>query len=225
MKSTNPLKALICGFVLIPTFSSMAALSFLGATAVWNADSASTADTIGGNPAWNVYLRDSAGTYVNGGDGDDTRFSVDLTEGTHTFDLVLHHQSWVDGSVASPGLSLNLFFDDRATPGISAKLAGGNFGAIAALTAADLATVPNDLDGSSVAPAGSLSYQGSDLKVSLTNLAFSTGPDDVDAFKSFPTGKELDSIVSVTLTVVPEPSTGILALSGLLFFVSRRRRQ
>ena len=210
--------------VIVLAVPAEAALNLVGATALWNADTSSTADTIGGNPAWNLYLRDSTGTYINGGDGDDTRFSLDLTEGTHTFDFVLHHQSWVDDTVASPGLALNLFFNDRSTPGISAKLAGGNFGSVSALSAADIATVPNDSDGSAVAPANSLSYQGSDLKVTLTNMTFAVGPDDVDAFKVFPTGKEMDTIVSVTLAVVPEPSTGILALGGLAFFALRRRR-
>jgi hypothetical protein len=208
--------------------TSQAAINFVGVTIPWKSDSDSTADSIGGNADWNVYIRPEGGSFLNDGDGDATRFSVPLDVGTHTFEIFVQHQSWVDDSPPSPGSYINLFFGNRTTPDISAQLAGGNFGALAPLTAADIALVANDEDGSLVSPAGQLLHVSvaDGLMVELVGLEMEIIDDTVSAYSAFPSGFEQDSLFRITLAVaIPEPSTGLLlglGLGGLVFL--RRRR-
>ncbi len=181
-------------------------------------------DTVGGNLGWNAYVRPTGGSFVNGGDGANTRFSLELTPGSHSFEVVLQHPSWADNSVANPGSYLNLFFNgDRANPGISAKLAGGNTGDLQALTSGDLALVVNDAGGMA-APAGTLMYADAENTVTLSAYSMSVVSDQVQAFESFP-GDGMDSMLAFTLdvAVIPEPSTSLLALLGLTVFFRRRR--
>ncbi len=208
--------------------TGQAAINFVGVTIPWKADSDSTADTIGGNTEWNAYIRPEGGAFLNDGNAAGTRFSVPLEVGIHTFEIFVQHQSWVDDSPPEPGSYINLFFGGRTNPGISAQLAGGNFGALAPLTAADIALVANDQDGSLVAPAGSLRHISfaDGLQVDLIGLEMSIVGDTVSGFTAFPSGSEQDSMFRITLQVaIPEPSTALLSalgLTGLLLF--RRRR-
>lgn len=182
-------------------------------------------DTVGGNNGWNAYLRPVGGSFVNSGDGAGLRFDLSLEAGSYSYEVLLQHGSWADNSPNSPGSYLNLFFDgDRANPGISAKLAGGNTGAVAALTTADIDQVRNDLNGL-VAPAGSLEYDNGQFSVTLTDMSLVTVGDTVGAFSDLPSGNGEDSLLSFTLNVeaIPEPSTSLLALLGLGFLFRRRR--
>ncbi len=207
--------------------SGEAAINFVGVTIPWKADSDSTADTIGGNTEWNAYIRPEGGAFLNDGNAAGTRFSVPLEVGIHTFEIFVQHQSWVDDSPPEPGSYINLFFGGRTNPGISAQLAGGNFGALAPLTAADIALVANDQDGSLVAPAGSLRHISfaDGLQVDLIGLEMSIVGDTVSGFTAFPSGSEQDSMFRITLQVaIPEPGSTALALFGLTAFLWRRRR-
>lgn len=221
----RPLFLLLSGALCLAGLqSATAATSFVGISVPWiqgqTGDLAgqTDADTVGGNTGWNAYVRPIGGSFLNSGDGAGTRFSFDLTPGSHTFEVLLQSPSWADNSPANPGSYLNLFFnDDRANPGISAKLAGGNVGDLQALSADDIALTLNDAGGMS-APSGSLTSG----EATLVEFSMTTIDDTVQAFDNFP-GKGSDSMLVFTLNVIPEPSSTMLALLGLTVFFRRRR--
>lgn len=227
----SPLTLLLSGAICLAALQSASAVTNLvGVSVPWiegqtgALPTQTDGDTVGGNTGWNAYIRTVGGSFVNSGDGPSTRFSIDLTPGTYNFEVVLQHGSWADNSPNNPGSHLNLFFNDnRVDPGISAKLSGGNTGDLQALSAGDLALVVNDAGGMS-APAGSLVYADNENIVTLTEFSMSVIGDEVQAFEGLPGGGE-DSALSFTLDVqvIPEPSTSLLALLGLGFFLRRRR--
>ena len=225
----RPILLLLSGALcLAGVQSASAATSFVGVSVPWIQGQTGTlagqtdADTVGGNAGWNAYVRPVGGSFLNSGNGASTRFSIDLEPGLHTFEILLQSPTWADNSPDNPGSYLNLYFDgDRANPGISARLAGGNTGDLLPLTAGDLpmGVALNDAGGMS-APSGSLSSG----EVTLTSLEFlydGVG-DQVRAFDNFP-GDGADSMLVFTLDVIPEPSSSLLALLGLGLFFRRRR--
>ena len=113
-----------------------AAVSLSGASLVWieddNTDPSSYADTLGGNPRWNVYVRPAGGSFVNSGNGLSTSVDIPLDPGTYDFELWVHHESWGDSAVTNPGSYVNLFIGDRSGPAISARLSGGTSGLLGA---------------------------------------------------------------------------------------------
>ena len=221
----RPLYLLLSGALCLAGLqSASAATSFVGVTVPWIQGQSGAlagqtdADTVGGNANWNAYVRPVGGSFLNSGNGANTRFSLDLDVGSHTFEVLLQSPSWADNSPDNPGSYLNLYFDgDRANAGISAKLAGGNTGDLQALSSADLAMTLNDAGGMS-APAGTLSTAA----VTLSALSMEVVGDSVRAFDNFP-GDDVDSMIVFTLDVVPEPSSSLLALLGLGLFFRRRR--
>lgn len=231
MKSTlNLLSASAVGAVaLVAAAPVEGAVSLTGASIVWAEDSttnpSSFADTLGGNGAWNLYVRPVGGSFVNAGDGASTSINIPLSLGVNDLEIWVHHESWGDNTVANPGSYLNLFLGDRSGPAISARLSGGNTGSLAPLTTNQVALVPNVSDGSLVAPAGQISFVApSGESVTLTSMSIGTGPDTVSAFNSNPTGVNQDTVFTVSVTVVPEPSTGLLGLLGASMLLFRRRR-
>ncbi|MEM7383462.1 MAG: hypothetical protein AAF514_00830 [Verrucomicrobiota bacterium] len=228
IKSFLALFGAMAAFQVTP---ALASISFVGVTVPWvqGADNdirTGTADTIGGNSQWNAYLRPTGGSLINSGDSANLRFAETLDDGTHNYQILLNHQSWVDNSPNNPGSYLNLFFEgDLSNPGISAKLAGGNAGALEPLTISDTALVHNDADGSMVAPAGSLSFVSGLTQVTLTDMSFEVIDDTISGFKEFPTGQEQDSLINITLEVVtiPEPSSALLILLGTPLLLRRKR--
>jgi len=221
----RPLYLLLSGALCMAGVqSASAATSFVGVSVPWiqgqtgNLPTQTDADTVGGNANWNAFVRPIGGSFLNSGNGASTRFSTELTAGSHTFEILLQSPTWADNSPDNPGSYLNLYFDgDRANPGISAKLAGGNTGDLQALSTADIALTINDADGMS-APAGTLSTG----LVTLTDFSMSVIGDDVRAYDNFP-GDGNDSMIVFTLDVIPEPSSSLLALLGLGLFFRRRR--
>ena len=222
----RPLLLLLSGALSLAGVQSASAATSLGGISVpWIQGQTGTlsgqtdADTVGGNAGWNAYVRPIGGSFLNSGNGASTRFSYELTPGSHTFEVLLQSPSWADNSPANPGSYLNLYFDDdRVNPGISAKLAGGNTGDLLALNAGDLALTLNDAGGMS-APSGSLEVG----LVTLSALSMSVVGDQVRAFDSFP-GDGVDSMVVFTVDVaIPEPSSSLLSLLGLGLFFRRRR--
>lgn len=207
-----------------------AAVSLTGASLVWAEDSttnpSSYADTLGGNGAWNVYVRAAgSSTFVNAGDSAGTAIDIPLAPGPNELEIWVHHESWGDNTVTNPGSYLNLFLGDRSGPAISARLSAGNTGSLAPLTTDQVALVPNVSDGGLVPPSGSLSYTaGSGEIVTLKSMAFSTEADTVSAFNNNPTGVHQDTLIRVNVDVVPEPSTGLLGLLGASLLLFRRRR-
>jgi len=234
MKSTFlTIFATAIGLLAIQAGTAHAAVTVTGATLVWAADSSSDpnsyADTIGGNARWNIYVRPAgASDFLNSDDGASTRFEASLSLGDEaTWEFFVNSASWGDNSVSNPGSYLNLFVGDRSGPAISARLTGGNTTVIAPLTTAQIDLVPNDADGALVAPAGTLAYQSGGERLVVTGMKFETVGDTVSSFKDLPDPSGVgapDTMITVNLEVVPEPSTGLLALLGasLLFF--RRRR-
>jgi hypothetical protein len=228
----SPLSLFATGaLLLLAVQSATAAVNFVGVSVPWiegqsgDLPRRTDADTVGGNPGWNAYLRPTGGSFVNSGNGASTRFSLELQPGDNNFEAVLQTSSWVDGSPNSPGSYLNVFLDDRANPAISAQLAGGNSGDLAALSVGDVpgGVVVNDAGGLA-APAGSLSWSNGEEIVSLTSMSFGVIGDSVGAFSEFPSGLGDDSLISFTLNVVPEPSSTLLLLLGGSFAFARRRR-
>jgi hypothetical protein len=227
----RPLTLLLSGVFSLAAFhSAPAATNLVGVSVPWiEGQSGALAtqtdgDTVPGNTGWNSYIRATGGSFVNGGDGPPTRFSLGLTPGIYNFEVVLQHTSWVDDSPNNPGSYLNLFFnDDRVNPGISAKLSGGNTGDLQALTTSDLALVVNDDKGMS-APAGSLVFSDNEHIVTMTDFSMSLIGDEVKAFEAFP-GEGADSQLnfSLNVSVIPEPSVSLLALLGAGLFFRRRR--
>lgn len=231
MKSTPKLLSAAAATTIACAFAAMsqAAVSLTGASIVWAEDSttnpSSFADTLGGNGAWNLYVRPAGGAFVNSGDGASTAIDIPLAPGTYDFEIWVHHQSWGDNTVDNPGSYLNLFVGDRSGPVISARLSAGNTGSLAPLTSAQVAAVPNVLDSSLVAPAGTLSWSGVGKEsVTLNSMSISVGPDTVSAFNANPTGSNMDTVIAVSLTVIPEPSIGLLTLLGGALLAFRRRR-
>jgi hypothetical protein len=237
MKSTFlTIFAATIGLLVIQAGTANAAISISGATLVWAADPSddpnSFADTIGGNARWNIYVRPEGATdFLNSDDGASTRFEAPaLSLGdTATWEFFVNTASWGDNTVNNPGSYLNLFVGDRSGPAISVRLTGGNVTAVAPLTSSLLALIPNDADGALVAPAGRLSYDSGLDRLTVTGLKFETVDDTVSSFKDLPDlqgAGSPDTKITVNLEVVlvPEPSTGFLAILGasLLFF--RRRR-
>jgi hypothetical protein len=233
MKSTLKLLSAtaISALALGAAGNADAAVSLTGASLVWAEDSttnpSSYADTLGGNGAWNVYVRPVGGTFANSGNGASTAIDIPLSPGVNEFEIWVHHESWGDNTVTNPGSYLNLFMGDRSGPGISARLSGGNFGNLTALTTSQVALVPNVSDGALVAPARQLSFTApSGDIVTLTSMAISTAPDTVSAFNSNPTGVHQDTLINISVSVdaIPEPSTGLLSLLGATLLLFRRRR-
>jgi MYXO-CTERM domain-containing protein len=233
MKSTlKTLSAATLGALALSSAGTAgAAVSLTGASLVWAEDSttnpSSFADTLGGNGAWNIYVRPVGGAFVNSGDGASTAIDIPLSAGVNEFELWVHHESWGDNTVTNPGSYLNLFLGDRSGPAISARLSGGNFGNLAPLTTDQVALVPNVSDGALVAPASQLSFTApSGDIVTLNSMSISTAADTVSAFNGNPTGVSQDTVfaVSVSVTPVPEPSTGLLGLLGASLLLFRRRR-
>jgi hypothetical protein len=236
MKSTFlTIFAATIGLLVIQAGTGNAAVTVTGATLVWAADPSndpnSYADTIGGNDRWNIYVRPEGATdFLNTDDGASTRFEASLSLGeTATWEFFVNTASWGDNTVNNPGSYLNLFVGDRSGPAISVRLTGGNTTAVAPLTSSLLALVPNDADGALVAPAGSLLYNaGGGEALQVTGLKFESVEDTVSSFKDLPdsagVGAPDTKITLNVAVVVPEPSTGFLAILGasLLFF--RRRR-
>lgn len=230
MKIRGPKSLLLAGAsLLVAATSASAVVNLVGITVPWIQGAPtgrnSNGDTIGGNSEWNVYLRPVGGAFLNSGNGSSTRINFALEVGkTYNFEAVLHDTSWVDNSPPKPGSYLNLYFNGNlGNPGISGKLAGGNTGALSALTAADIPNIKNDLDGSLVAPAGSLSFLSGSERVTLSSLTMLSGAEAVGAFDNLPVGSG-DSILRFTLGVVPEPSSSLLALIGMGLAFFRRRR-
>jgi hypothetical protein len=87
--------------------------------------------------------------------------------------------------------------------------------------------VPNAIDGSLVAPAGRLSFNTGDEIVSISAISMSVVDDTVSAYKEFPSGSEQDSVIrfTVSTSVIPEPSTGLLSLLGGSLLLFRRKRR
>ena len=230
MKSTlHLLSAAVLGvFTLGVAGKSEAAVTLSGASIVWAADSttnpSSFADTLGGNGTWNLYVRPAGGSFVNSGDDSATAVSLDLAPGNHDLEIWVHHESWGDNAVVNPGSYLNLFVGDRSEPAISARLSAGNDGTLAPLTTSQVAQVPNVSDGSLVAPAGTLHWESGPESVTLNTMRISVADDTVSAFSAVPTEVHKDTVIAVNLTVVPEPSTGLLALLGASVLAFRRRR-
>jgi hypothetical protein len=225
--------AVTAAFIAMQAAPAFSAITITGASLVWaedsNTDPSSFADTIGGNDRWNLYVRPAgASDFLNTDNGATTRFEASLNLGdTATWEIFVNSSSWGDNTVANPGSYLNLFVGDRSGPAISARLTAGNSGALAPLTSSTLALVPNDADGSLVAPAGSLSYLSGSERLQVTGLSFSVVPDTVSSFKDLPDGSGAgapDTMIRVDLVVVPEPSTGLLMLLGAASLFLRRRR-
>ena len=230
LRTTLAAAAGVLALQAVPAYS---AITVTGATLVWAQDSttdpSSYADTIGGNDRWNLYVRPAGATdFLNIDDGAETRFEASLNLGdTATWEFFVNTTSWGDNTVANPGSYLNLFVGDRSGPAISAQLTGGNTGDVAPLTASTVALVPNDADGSLVAPAGTLSYSNGAERLVVTGMSFASVGDTVSSFKDLPDLAGVaspDTLISVDLEVVPEPSTGILMLLGLSGWLFRRRR-
>ena len=99
---------------------------------------------------------------------------------------------------------------------------------VAPLTSAQVAQVPNDADGSLVAPAGRIHFDQAGERLVITGMKFETVGDTVSAFKDLPDVQGVgapDTKITVDLAVVvPEPSTGLLALLGGSLLLFRRRR-
>ncbi len=213
------------------THTASAVVNFVGISVPWIEGQTGVSprrtdgDTVGGNSGWNAYVRLSGGSFLNSGDGASTRFSMELTPGTHNFEVLLQSTSWADNNVANPGSYVNLFFEQRNSPGISAKLAGGNTGALEALDPSDISQVINDAGGLAP-PAGDLTFRsGLDvITLSALEMTYIGVGDQVQVDDAFPGGGD-DSMISFTLdvTVIPEPSTSLLMLLGL-GLVARRRR-
>lgn len=233
MKSTLKLLSAtaLSAIALSAAGNADAAVSLTGASLVWAEDSttnpSSFADTLGGNGAWNVYVRPVGGAFANSGDGASTAIDIPLSPGVNELEIWVHHESWGDNTVTNPGSYLNLFLGDRSGPGISARLSGGNSGNLTPLTTDQVALVPNVSDGALVAPASQLSFTAAsgDI-VTLTSMSISTAPDTVSAFNSNPTGVHQDTLINVSVNVnpIPEPSTGLLGLLGASLLLFRRRR-
>ena len=230
----SPLSLLATGaMLLLAVQSATAAVNFVGVSVPWiegqtgDLPRRTDGDTVGGNTGWNAFLRPTGGSFVNSGNGAGTRFSLALQPGANNFEVVLQTSSWVDSSPNSPGSYLNVFLSDRANPAISAQLAGGNSGDLAALSAGDVpgGVVINDAGGLA-APSGSLVWDNGVDQVTLTSMSFGVIGDTVGAFSEFPSGFGEDSVISFTLDVapVPEPSSTLLLLLGGCFAFARRRR-
>lgn len=228
----RPLSFLLSGALCLAVLpSASAATNLVGVSVPWiegqtgELPTQTDGDTVPGNTGWNAYIRPIGGSFVNSGDSDSTRFSLELTPGTYNYEVVLQHPSWADDSPNNPGSFLNLFFNgDRVNPGISAKLSGGNTGDLEALTVADLALAVNDAGGMS-APAGTLVFADNENIVTLSGFSMSVIGDEVQAFESFPGGGN-DSALAFTLDVevIPEPSTtSLLAFLGVALLLRRRR--
>ena len=207
---------------------SEAAVTLSGASIVWAQDSttnpSSYADTLGGNGAWNLYVRPVDGAFVNSGDGASTGINIELGAGDHELEIWVHHESWSDNSVVNPGSYLNLFVGDRSGPAISARLSAGNEGSLTPLTASQVALVPNVSDGSLVAPAETLIWESGSQSVTLNSMSIATADDTVSAFNANPTGVHQDTVIRISLSVIPEPSTGLFVSLGASFLMFRRRR-
>lgn len=226
--------AVTAGILAMQAMPAYSAITVTGATLVWAEDSESDpgsyADTIGGNDRWNIYVRPSgASDFLNRDDGASSRFEATLNLGdTATWEFYVNSTSWGDNTVSSPGSYLNLFVGDRSGPAISARLTGGTTGVVAPLTTSEVALVPNDADGSLVAPAGRTRFSAGGEALEITGIRFDSAPDTVSSFKDLPdvTGFGApDTVIFVDVAVIiPEPSTGLLLLLGSAAFLFRRRR-
>ncbi len=182
-------------------------------------------NTLGGDPAHNLYFQDTVPVFVNSGDGVGASLSVDLTPGSYFFNL--YGRPGADPVNGFAGI--NLFFDGATvTPGISAYNSIDGAGAPAATSASTLR-----LNAQTAVPgSGTLSFTSAGNTVTLSTFLWNrpSGPvgDVVSAFNNVPDGVN-DYWGTIRLDVteagspIPEPAT--LVLVGLaLAAVGVRRR-
>ena len=192
-------------------------------------------DTTGNYGAYNLYLLTGSSSFLNSGNGAATSLNQDISNpGTYTF---FYRADGGGFNWPTPFAGLNLFFNGKSTPGISASVPFNVSNP--ALTAFGNGSL--GITNANVVPgANSLSFMAGDLKVMLT--AFSVidyrspsvplaTPDLVSPINNVSNGMNDYSGV-ITLQVsdsqasfVPEPDQWAMLLTGLVLigWTSKRR--
>lgn len=181
---------------------------------------------------WNLYLSNSGNpsspTFINGENNSQTNIAVDLTPGTHTFDVFANGV----GPTFGPEVHwvLNLYFDSVTAPSISG-ITGPTCPSVCP------ASHPNGLDilGNSGAPeAGTLHSTFPGAAVTLVAFSWNTNPGIDVVWPYWNNAAPYDSgdgspdyLGRFTLRVtaaVPEPSTVALLLIAFLLLIGTQRR-
>jgi hypothetical protein len=172
-------------------------------------------NTLGGDPSFNLYLKDSSGNFINTGNGPGAAINIPLSSGVYTYAM------FGQPGHNLPTYALNLFFDgNNVTPRISVEAAiatSGNLNPpISAFGGPGYTLAIGVVPGAST-----LTYVDGNESITLTTFVWENtnvqSLDLVQAYDSIPGGGP-DNIGVFTLSVVsvPEPRSIYLLLGGLL---------
>ncbi|MFN0167831.1 MAG: hypothetical protein ACKV22_15495 [Bryobacteraceae bacterium] len=178
-------------------------------------------NTVGGDAVFNLYVQDSNSNWLNAGDGAGTGLNIELTPGI--YHLSIFGEPGVESENGFVGV--NLFFDNWATPEISAF----NYtGSIEAPFANGGVTLDLNATGT-VNGANALHFHRSGVVATMSEFIWNPPSvrigDFVEGFNNVPNYRGGDFYGSMTIEVIanPEPGTWMMVTGALVVLGFRRR--